>query len=451
MAFPKDQRNDFCFVHAADLHLDTPFKGIGATTPAVAAALREASLEAFDNLVALCLARRAAFLLIAGDIYDGADRGIRAQLRFRSGLDRLSQAGIATLVVHGNHDPVDSGWSAVTDWPPLVTIFRTTEVDAVPVVVDGIQLARVQGISYWRRDVTENLALRFSARSGPGLQVGLLHCNLRGVGEGHRDYSPCSVEDLTKVGLDYWALGHIHSRAVLSGRPYGDAPWIVYPGNLQARSPKPSERGPKGAVVVEVRGGDVAGIEFVACDRIRFATVGVDLNPLRSLDSVRDALEGAARSELEAADGRSIVVRAVLSGRSEIHQALKKGHASSELLEALRDGFETSGPWIWWDRVEDVSEPLIDLEQLKQGTDFAANLISLAGRLSSACPGHGEGTSLDSNIPGDLLEEITASLPKALRARARALDITGDELLSLALLTALDELGVTAGPTGGGG
>ncbi len=451
VALPDDQRNDFCFVHAADLHLDTPFKGIGATTPAVATALREASLEAFDNLVALCLARRAAFLVIAGDIYDGADRGIRAQLRFRTGLDRLSQAGVATFVVHGNHDPVDSGWSAVTEWPPLVTIFRTAGVDAVPVVVDGVQVALVQGISYWRRDVTENLALRFSGRRGPGLQVGLLHCNVSGVGEGHRAYSPCSVEDLAQVGLDYWALGHVHSRTVLSGRPYGDEPWIVYPGNLQARSPKPSERGPKGAVVVEVRGGDVAEIEFVACDRIRFATVSVDLSPLRSLDSVRDALEEAAQSELEAADGRSIVVRAVLRGRSEIHQLLKGADSSSKLLESLRDGFETSGAWIWWDRLEDVSEPLVDLEQLRHGADFAADLISLAESLRSACSGHEEGTSLEDSVPRDLLDEITASLPKALRSRARAMDFTGDELLSLALLTALDELGVTGSPTGVGG
>ncbi len=451
MAYPEDERNDFCFVHAADLHLDTPFKGIGATTPTVATALREASLEAFDNLIDLCLARRAAFLVIAGDIYDGAARGIRAQLRFRTGLDRLSRAGIATFVVHGNHDPVDSGWSAVTDWPPLVTIFGTAGVDAVPVVRDGTQVALVQGISYWRRDVTENLALRFSGRRGPGLQVGLLHCNVSGAGEGHSDYSPCSVEDLARIGLDYWALGHVHSRTVLSGRPYGDEPWIVYPGNLQARSPKPSERGPKGAVVVEVRGGDVADIEFVACDRIRFATVGVDLNPLHSLDSVRDALEEAARSALDAADSRSIVVRALLSGRSDIHQALKGNGAVSELLESLRDGFETSGPCVWWDRIDDVSEPLIDVEQLRHGSDFAADLISLAESLKGALSDREEGASLDSGVPQDLLDEITASLPKALRSRALALEISGEELLSLGLMTALDELGVSGSPTSGGG
>ena len=94
---------DFSFVHAADLHLDTPFKGIGSTAPFVAEQLREASLAAFDSLVELCLERRAAFLVVAGDVYDGPERGLRAQLRFRDGLARLSDAGISSFVVHGNH------------------------------------------------------------------------------------------------------------------------------------------------------------------------------------------------------------------------------------------------------------------------------------------------------------------------------------------------------------
>ena len=132
---------DFSFVHAADLHLDTPFKGIGSTAPHVAEQLREASLAAFDSLVELCLERHVAFLVVAGDIYDGPERGLRAQLRFRDGLARLSAAGIASFVVHGNHDPVETGWSALGGpWPDHVTVFGTGTVKAVPVEIDGIAL-----------------------------------------------------------------------------------------------------------------------------------------------------------------------------------------------------------------------------------------------------------------------------------------------------------------------
>ena len=134
---------DFSFVHAADLHLDTPFKGIGSTAPHVAEQLREASLAAFDSLVELCLERRVAFLVVAGDIYDGPERGLRAQLRFRDGLARLSSAGISSFVVHGNHDPVETGWSALGGpWPERVTVFGTGTVKAVPVEVDGSRRSR---------------------------------------------------------------------------------------------------------------------------------------------------------------------------------------------------------------------------------------------------------------------------------------------------------------------
>jgi DNA repair exonuclease SbcCD nuclease subunit len=180
-------------------------------------------------------------------------------------------------------------------WPALVTVFGTESVVTVPVVHDGIQIALVHGISYWRRDVRENLSLRFSASGGGGIEVGVLHCNVVGTAEAHDDYSPCSLEDLLGGGLDYWALGHIHSRTVLSGHPHGDEPWVVYPGNLQARSPKTSERGAKGAVVVDVHDGRVGGLEFVACDRVRYVAAEVDVTLLSSLDGVRDALVDMAR------------------------------------------------------------------------------------------------------------------------------------------------------------
>src|SRR5277367_1737006 len=121
----------YSFVHAADLHLDTPFRGVHEVAPFVAAELREASLDAFDAIVTLALERGAAFLLVAGDVYDGAERGLRAQIRFRNGLARLAAAGIPSFVVHGNHDPVATGWSAISSWPEGVTVFPSDRVEVL--------------------------------------------------------------------------------------------------------------------------------------------------------------------------------------------------------------------------------------------------------------------------------------------------------------------------------
>ena len=117
----------FRFVHAADLHLDTPFVGVGQSDPSVQEALREASVEACEGLVELTLEQEAAFLLLAGDIYDGR-HGLRAQMRFLRGVDRLSEQGVDVFVVHGNHDPLD-GWSAVRNWPKHVTVFGSDGVE----------------------------------------------------------------------------------------------------------------------------------------------------------------------------------------------------------------------------------------------------------------------------------------------------------------------------------
>src|SRR5580698_10557440 len=236
----------FRFIHAADLHLDTPFAGLGRVSPEIAGRLRDASLEAFDALVRMAIERKAAFVIFAGDIYDSADRGVRAQLRFLRGVARLGEHGITVFVAHGNHDPMD-GWSAVRRLPENLVVFGSDAVERHTMGREDEPWAHVYGISYPRRDVTENLALRFQRTEAPGLHIGVLHANVGNQPE-HPAYSPCTVADLGAAGMDYWALGHIHQyQRLAEGRP-----WIVYPGSLQAM--KSSELGPRGAVVVEVAG-----------------------------------------------------------------------------------------------------------------------------------------------------------------------------------------------------
>jgi DNA repair protein SbcD/Mre11 len=431
---------DFSFVHAADLHLDTPFKGIGSTAPDVAEQLREASLTAFDSLVDLCLERRAAFLVVAGDIYDGPERGLRAQLRFRDGLARLSAAGIPSFVVHGNHDPVETGWSALGDnWPELVQIFGAGTVRAVTVEIDGVPAATVQGISYAHRREPENLAQRFARVAGPGLQVGVLHCNVQGAASGYADYSPCTLDELVSIGLDYWALGHVHTRMILSGRKHSDEPWIVYPGNLQARSPKASERGPKGAMVVHVRGGRVADVEPVGCDVVRFDVAQLDIAGVADLAVLRGRLSDAGRDRLTAAEGRSLVLQGQLVGKGELHHDLRRPGSLPDLLVALREDFDDDEPFCWWDSIDDRSRPAIDVDEVRSGSDFAADLVALADELSHKLAD-------EDGALADLADELSDGLPGALRqqrALERLLDSASapaGELVDRALAVALAAL-----------
>ena len=368
----------FCFIHAADLHLDTPFEGISQTAPWVADALRDASLEAFDALVELALIRNAAFVVLAGDIYDGAERGVRAQLRFKRGLERLNDAGIWSFVVHGNHDPVTTGWSAIrSEWPPLVKIFDHGTVDEVEVEKDGELIATVRGISFAKREETDNLALLFPKRSGPELQVGVLHCNLGGNPE-HDPYAPCSVDDLMNPGYDYWALGHIHQRTVVRD---GD-PWIVYAGNLQGRHPKASERGAKGALVVEVDGRTVQPPEFVPLDLVRFLQIEIDIVDIADLSSLEERFVDEASRIQGTLDGRSALVRVLLTGRGSIHADLGRGGAIDELLQSLRDDTSEGVPFLFWESIRDETLTELDLDAIRKRGDFSSALLELADEVS---------------------------------------------------------------------
>jgi exonuclease SbcD len=368
----------FCFVHAADLHLDTPFSGIGKVAPWVGEALRNASLDAFDTLIDLAVERDAAFAVFAGDIYDGAERGVRAQLRFRRGLERLREHGVSSFVIHGNHDPIKAGWSAIHDWPDGVTVFGHEEVGEVTVEWGGEVIATVYGISYAQREQTENLSLRFHRGGGGGIHVGVLHANA-GSNPDHDPYAPCSLDDLAKANLDYWALGHIHRREILRK----EDPWIVYSGNLQGRSPKPSETGAKGAYVIEVDGTTIAEPEFTALDRVRFVEMELDVGD-SDLPTLESELFKLGEQTLAAADGRSLLARCILKGSGSVHEDLARTGAVGALLSDMREETTEQEPFLWWESIVDKTTESIDIEAIRNRGDFTAELVALTDELELA-------------------------------------------------------------------
>ena len=404
------------FLHAADLHLDTPPSGVRGYPDEVAAVLRDASLAAFDALVRTAIDEGVAFCAFSGDIYDGAERGVRAQLRFRSGLERLADAGIRSFVVHGNHDPVDEGWTAVRSWPELVHVFPPGDPTSVAFEVDGRGVI-VHGVSYAERATTENLAVRFARAPGDAFQVGLLHANL-GSAPDHEPYAPCTEADLVGVGLDYWALGHVHTRWISPA----DGPRIVYPGNLQGRSPKPSERGAKGAVVVEVDAGGRTACRHVALDVVRFVATDVAVDDVDDLGELADVL---AERGLELADEhapRSLVVRARLHGRGGVHADLRRPGALDELRhEAHRLG---ATPFLWWDRLDDDTSSTVDLDEVSARDDLVGHVVA----------------ALDPGAPRPELADLGPALPDLGRTGVAPPDLTDPVLVERARRLAHDLL-----------
>lgn len=356
----------FRFIHASDLHLDTPFLGIEQVDGDLARRLRDASLDALSRIVDKAIEVEAAFVVFAGDLYDGVERGVRAQLRFKASLSRLASHGIQSFVAHGNHDPEAGRWTAIRKWPDGVTVFPPESVLSVPVRLGDSLLATVHGISYGSRREADNLARRFERPTDGGVHIGVLHCSVDRH-PGHANYSPCSLDDLRSRRMTYWALGHVHRRAVLS-----EEPWIVYSGNTQGRSIHAGERGKKGATIVEIEAGAVRSIEFFPTDTARFVQVSIDISAADDLAGIADLLRAEAETLTEEHDGVDLLLRARLTGRSRLHRDVKSPLQRAEILEALRD---LSAQRVWWLDLENHAGPELDLEQIRLNRDLRAAVL----------------------------------------------------------------------------
>ena len=329
-------------LHAADLHIDSPLRGLERHDDAPMELLRGATRRAMENLVALARDERVDAVLLAGDIYDGDWKDFETALFFRRQLVRLQEAGIPVYLVSGNHD-ADSQISRTLTYPENVHLFGTHEAETAPPDEDAGFVVHGQG--YARRAVTENLAAHYPA-AVPGLfNIGLLHTALNGR-DGHDPYAPCSEQELAALGYDYWALGHVHKREEVSKEPY-----IVFSGNIQGRHVK--EPGPKGCTLITVRPGRTE-VEHRDLDVVRWANLEVDAGGAADLDEACAAAKTALELARRDAGGRPLAARINLVGRSEAHTELWRDR--ERLAAELRGVAQELGD-VWLEKIRPATMP----------------------------------------------------------------------------------------------
>jgi DNA repair protein SbcD/Mre11 len=330
--------SSFRFLHAADIHLDSPLHGLARYEGVPVEEVRGATRAAFDNLIELAVEERVDFVVIAGDLFDGDWKDMGTGLYFARAMGLLDRAGIPVFVLAGNHDAA-SVITRTVPWPPNVRLFGSRRPETHLLEELGVA---VHGQSFATAAVTDNLVLGYpDARDGM-FNLGVLHTALAGR-EGHASYAPCDVGDLRTKRYDYWALGHVHGFEIVSTEPY-----IVFPGNTQGRNVR--ETGPKGAALVEVADREVVSVEPVELDVIRWAQLEVDCtdaDPDRIRSLIRDALVGAQSRD---AAGRPLIVRLVLTGESE--HAAKIRDDELALRDDCRALALAVSPDLWLEKVQ---------------------------------------------------------------------------------------------------
>lgn len=355
----------FRFLHASDIHLDSPLHGLSRYDGLPVEEIRSATRAAFDNLIDCAIREDIDFVVISGDLFDGDWRDMGTGLYFARAMGKLDKASIPVFILSGNHDAA-SIVTRTIPWPPNVRRFGSRKPESFHLTDLAVA---VHGQSFSTGAVTDNMALAYPPADDHFFNIGVLHTALTGR-QGHADYAPCSVEDLRSRGYDYWALGHVHQFEIVSTDPY-----VVFPGNLQGR--KINETGPKGAVIVSVVDGQVAGVERVELDVIRWVALDVDCS-----GSKADELTDLLRSQLNHihganGSGRPLVARINLVGKMvEAGRLLDRAPALREDVRAIAASIS---PDLYVEKVQvRVSEP-----RAKDGLMFSGDLDALISEAAS--------------------------------------------------------------------
>lgn len=357
------------FIHCADLHIDSPFKGISEINEELRDILYNSTFQSFRNIVDLAIENQVHAVLIAGDIYDGADKSLKAQLRFREELTRLSDQGIPSFIVAGNHDPLDS-WSASITWPKMARFFEGDKVGKHPLVVDGVTVAEIYGISFPKQNVTDNLALQFDRDNDELPAIAILHTNI-GENTGHKSYAPATIEDLKSRKMDYWALGHVHTQKLLNE----NSPVILYSGNSQARNPR--ELGKKGCALVSMEKDGSCELTHHSTDIVRYHSGNIDISALSTLDEVIESVKNECNAISSTMEGRHTIIRLTLQGRTEINEELRKGNNLTDIIDSVREQYLGNDPLIWLEKIMLNTAGAYDVDALRGGKDFIADIIGL--------------------------------------------------------------------------
>jgi DNA repair exonuclease SbcCD nuclease subunit len=355
------------FIHTADIHLDSPLRGLSSYPDAPAERLRSATRDAFQNLVNIAIDESVDFMVIAGDVYDGDWKDFNTGLFFIRQMGRLRQAGIPVYLLYGNHD-ADSEMTKGLELPDNVHVFSSRKADTFR--IDALKVA-LHGRSFKVAATTDNLVPGYPEPVSGWLNLGVLHTALEGKNE-HAKYAPCSVAELQAKGYQYWALGHVHAQWVERG-----ATTIAYPGNLQGRHIR--ETGARGALLVSAEDGEITEIEFLEVDVLRWHALEVDVSTaLDRRTAVR--LAGQAMSLLlnSTKAGMPLAVRVTFKGRSAAHSELVMDEGQLR-QEMIAQAVALDAERIWIEKVRVASEALATDQALSdaEGMDALAELEKL--------------------------------------------------------------------------
>lgn len=351
---------EITFIHAADLHLDSPMTGLSHLPKDIFERLKDSSFAALKKIVDAAIQYHVDFIILAGDLFDEQDRSIRAQTRLRKEMERLSAHGIQVYAVHGNHDHLNGTWVRL-DMPKNVHIFG--EQVEVKAFTKSNAVTHLYGFSYDKRHVMENRIPEYNKKDGADFHIGILHGHHEGTSN-HRAYAPFRLKELIEKNFDYWALGHIHKSAILHENPY-----VIYPGNIQGRNKK--ETGKKGCYLVTMNQLETK-LEFIDTASIQWEQLVLNGQEVNQFQELYVLFQRAI--EEKRLPGKGILLSIVLQN-IQLDEKELTSVRNGDLLQALQEDEREEDSFVWPIKIEVEQSFTWDRSQLEQESEFYAELF----------------------------------------------------------------------------
>lgn len=413
------------FIHAADLHIDSPLRGLERYEGAPLEALQGATRRALVKLVDHCLERSVDLLVISGDLFDGNWKDMNTGLFVVHQMKRLGEMPVCIL--RGNHDAASRITRKLT-WPENVRILSSQRPETIPFEDLGVA---VHGQSFPQQKVTENLAASYPEPLPDLLNVGLLHTSLTGSPE-HDSYAPARIDDLLQKGYDYWALGHIHHREILHKNPY-----VVFSGNTQGRHIK--EPGAKGCYLVEAEGGDILSTRFLPTDSLRWMRTEVNLSTDHTVDDLYLAVAREFSSCRGESPDRLVALRVQVTGACVAHGFLQSRKGREEAIGEIRNLANDHDEGLWVEKIQFRTSPPLNLDELRKGRDLIGDLLALVASARSGSEAMEELFSDLASFEEKTGGELAAAGLDIEDPKAREAWLSASENLLMSLLAGEDE------------
>ncbi len=370
----------FKFIHTADIHLDSPLRGLSRYEGAPVESIRGATREAFQTLVNTAIEEKVDFIVIAGDVFDGDWKDYNTGLFFASQMSRLrvkleekeeeEEKKIKVFLLSGNHDAA-SKITKTLRMPDNVHCFSNRKPETIILEDLGVAL---HGQGFAQPEITENLAEKYPNAIDGLFNIGVLHTSATGR-EGHEPYAPCNVDTLTSKGYDYWALGHVHKHEILR-----KSPWIVFPGNIQGRHIK--ETGSKGCTIVNVDSDGKAKPEPLNLDVIRWAQLTVDCTGAETGEEAVQTVRSALEAELANSEGRMLAARVEMIGPCLAHKELISD--PERWINQIRaEAIDISNGEVWVEKVFLNTSHPVDINMLIGSKNPIGELLRLIKKIES--------------------------------------------------------------------